>query len=133
VLGSASFEETASEGVAFVLDLMERKLAEAALRESEEQWRAVVQNYRVMYFIVDVDATIISVNPFGGEQLGYAVHELIERPVHNVFHEADRETVRRNVAICLKWPGQALSWELRNVRKKWRGDRGSRDRQSRRY
>jgi PAS domain S-box-containing protein len=39
LLGAASFEETANQGVAFVLDLTERKRAEAEMRESERRYR----------------------------------------------------------------------------------------------
>src|SRR6202011_1821987 len=117
LLGAVPFEEGGNEGVAFVLDLTERKRAEETLRESEEQWKAVFENNPVMYFMVDAAGIIISVNPFGAEQLGYRVDELIGWPVRNVFHEADREAVQRNAGICFERPAQALRWELRKVRK----------------
>ena len=41
LIGSVTFEESATEGVAFVLDLTERKRAEAEARESERRYRAV--------------------------------------------------------------------------------------------
>jgi PAS domain S-box-containing protein len=97
--------------------ITDRKRAEAALRESEEQWKAVFANNPIMYFMVDATGTIISVNPFGAEQLGYSADELIGRPVRSVFHEADREAVQRNAAVCFEQLGQALSWELRKIRK----------------
>ncbi|HTO66569.1 MAG TPA: PAS domain S-box protein [Bradyrhizobium sp.] len=117
LVGAAQTDDAAEEGVAFVLDLTEQKQTEAALRESEEQWKAVFENNPVMYFMVDEAGTIISVNPFGAEQLGYRVDELVGRPVQSVFHQADRGAVQRNAAICFERPGQALSWELRKVRK----------------
>ncbi len=104
-------------GLALARDITERRRAEEALRESEEQWRAVFENNPTMYFIVDAAGTILSVNPYGAEKLGYTVNELVGSPVLNVFYEADREAVRRNVAVCLEELGRAMSWELRKVRK----------------
>ncbi len=98
-------------------DITEQQRAEVALRESEEQWRAVFENNPTMYFMVDANGTILSVNPFGAEQLGYALGELIGRPVFDVFHEDDRQSVQRAVAACLEQMGPAKRWESRKVRK----------------
>ncbi|MEX2742672.1 PAS domain S-box protein [Rhizobium mongolense] len=100
-----------------IQDVTERKRVEEALRDSEEQWRAVFENNPTMYFMVDASGTVVSVNPFGAEQLGYTVDELIDRPVQDIFHEADRETVQRHAAACLEHLGRAMSWELRKIRK----------------
>jgi PAS domain S-box-containing protein len=80
-------------------------------------WRAVFENNPTMYFMLDAAGTIVSVNPFGAEQLGYTVDELIGCPVQNVFHEADRDAVRRNVACCFEQLGRTMSWEFRKLRK----------------
>lgn len=45
---------------------------------------------------------VMTANPFGAEQLGYTVNELVGQPVLNVFYQPDREAVQRHVAICLK-------------------------------
>ncbi len=100
-----------------IQDITERKRAEEALRDSEEQWRAVFENNPTMYFMVDATGTIVSVNPFGAEQLGYTVDELVGRPVKDIFHEADRDAVQRHAAACLSHLGEAISWELRKIRK----------------
>jgi PAS domain S-box-containing protein len=96
---------------------VEREQAEAKLRSSEEQWRDVFENNPTMYFMVDAAGAIMAVNPFGAEQLGYDVDELVGQSVLNVFRVSDRDEVQRNVAECLKQLGRARSWEARKVRK----------------
>jgi PAS domain S-box-containing protein len=117
LIGSAIFEKGGNQGVSFVLDLTDRKLAEHALRASEERWKAVFESNPTMYFMVDETGTIVSVNPFGAEQLDYVVDELIGRPVHEIFHEEDREAVQSNAALCFEQLGQPKTWELRKIRK----------------
>ena len=88
-----------------------------ALRRSEDRWKNAFENNPTMYFMVDPAGTIVSVNPFGAEQLGYTVDELVGQSVLKVFHEPDREAAREHVAGCLAQIGQSRSWELRKVRK----------------
>jgi len=88
-----------------------------ALRESEAQWREVFEHNPVMYFMVDADGTVLSVNTFGAVQLGYSVNELLGQSVLKVFFEEDRDLVRNSVAVCLNNIGQTHSWEIRKVRK----------------
>jgi PAS domain S-box-containing protein len=100
-----------------VMDVTAAKQAEEALRLSEEQWRDVFENNPIMYFMVDAAGKIMAVNPFGAEQLGYRVDELLGQPVLKVFYGADREAVRTNLAVCLEQLGRGSSWEFRSVRK----------------
>ncbi len=99
----------------------------SALQASEERWKAVFENTPTMYFMVDQSGIILSVNPFGAEQLGYRVEELVGTPVLDVFHEADREAVQRHVSTCLTHVGQPMLWEFRKVRKDGRIILGARD------
>ncbi len=100
-----------------VMDETAAKQAEEALRLSEEQWRDVFENNPIMYFMVDAAGKIMAVNPFGAEQLGYRVDELLSQPVINVFFGADREAVKANLAVCLEQLGRGTRWEFRSVRK----------------
>ena len=94
----------------------ERRAIEA-LRESETQWKEVFEHNPVMYFMVDANGIVLSVNTFGAAQLGYLVSELHGQSVLKVFFEADRDAVQQSVEICLANIGQTHSWEIRKVRK----------------
>lgn len=98
-------------------DISERKRAELADREVQELWRVAFEANPTMYFIVDEDGLIVSVNGFGAQQLGYGVSELVGQPVLGVFCEPDRAFVQRNADSCFSHPGRPLRWEARKVRK----------------
>lgn len=125
VVAHASSQEAGKiEFVGAVMDVTEQHQARADLRraldeirQSEEQWRDVFENNPTMYFMVDGTGSIVAVNPFGAEHLGYRVEELVGRPLLSVFHEADRDAVQRHVAVCFGRLGRTRSWEARKVRK----------------
>lgn len=105
------------EFVGAVMDQTAAKQAEEALRLSEQQWRDVFENNPTMYFMVDAHGTIIAVNPFGAEQLGYKVDELVGQPVLKLFFDADRAGAQSHLDQCLQQLGRSMNWELRKVRK----------------
>ena len=88
-----------------------------ALRESKTQWKEVFEHNPVMYFMVDANGIVLSVNTFGAAQLGYLVTELHGQSALRVFFETDRDTVKKRVELCLANIGQTRSWEIRKVRK----------------
>ena len=105
------------EFVGAMMDETAAKKAEEALRLSEEQWQDVFENNPIMYFMVDAAGKVMAVNPFGAEQLGYRVDELVGQPVFSFFHESDCAEVQTNFALCLEQLGRGQSWEFRCVRK----------------
>ena len=98
-------------------DISERRQAEQAREELEEQWRAAFDSNPTMYFIVDSAGAIVTVNTFGAEQLGYKVDELVGRPVLDVFYEPDKEAVQKHAQDCFAQPGGMMRWEARKIRK----------------
>jgi PAS domain S-box-containing protein len=98
-------------------DITTKKEVEAALAESERKYRVLFDDNPSMYFMVNAEGTVLSVNRFGASRLGYRPDELIGRSVFGVFHEQDREAARDNLDACLSNPGQMMSWELRKIRK----------------
>jgi PAS domain S-box-containing protein len=106
-----------AEVMAMVRNITERQRVEDALRHREEQYRFLFDDNPSMYFTVDVNGVILSVNRFGAEQLGYQVGELLGQSVLEVFYGEDRLTVQQHLAACLQQPRQIFHWELRKVRK----------------
>ena len=98
-------------------NITDRKRAEMALRESQERYRSLYEDNPSMYFTVDPDGTVLSVNRFGCEQLGYTAQELIGQSVLQVFYGEDKDAAVSSVALCVKNPGQMFHWELRKVHK----------------
>jgi PAS domain S-box-containing protein len=91
---------------------------EASLRDSEQRYRILFEENPAMYFTVDPGGRVLSVNPFGAQQLGYGASELIGRSVLDVFHPDDAAAVQRQLAACVADPGRTFSWELRKVHRR---------------
>jgi PAS domain S-box-containing protein len=89
----------------------------SARESSLEIYRVLYEDVPSMYFTVDAEGTVLSVNRFGAEQLGYPAAELIGQAVTGVFHPDDRTAVIEQLALCCRNPGDAFEWELRKLRR----------------
>jgi PAS domain S-box-containing protein len=96
---------------------LERKRAQEALQESEERYRVLYEDNPSMYFTVAQNGTILSVNQFGAQQLGYSVQELVGQPVIGVFLENDKPLAQQHFNSCLQDSDTLTHWELRKQRK----------------
>ena len=102
---------------AVVRDISAIKQAEQALRASEEKLQSFFHDAPIMYFTLDSDGMVLSVNRSGAEQLGYTMSELVGRSVLNVFLVEDHHNVKAQMAACLASRGMVREWTLRKVRK----------------
>jgi len=72
-----------------IQDITERKVAEAALRESEERFRNVFENAPIGMAIVALDGRTIQVNRALCEMLGYDEDELLGMTIQGITYPAD--------------------------------------------
>jgi PAS domain S-box-containing protein len=90
---------------------------EARTRAISERYRALYENNPAMYFTVEADGAVRSVNRFGAEQLGYGAAELVGRSVLSVCCPDDRDRLQAQLESCLDRPGEVARAEFRTVRK----------------
>ncbi len=76
-------------------EVIERKRAEQALRESEEKLRTIFERAKDAILITQ-DDTIVFSNPKASAFSGYSDEELGQRPFLDFIHPDDRELVARN-------------------------------------
>ena len=93
------------------------KWAEDMLSASEERYRALYDENPSMYFTINREGKILSVNQFGAERLGFSTHELIGQTMLNFIHEADRKEALNRIKYCFENQGVLVQWEFRKIHK----------------
>ena len=73
------------------IDITDRKLAENALRMSEEKYRSVVQSVREVIFTTDDAGVFTFLNPFWHDLTGYDIKSGVGKPLFSYFHPEDKK------------------------------------------
>src|SRR5262249_26579788 len=89
LIGGALFEESRSEGVAFVLDLTERKRTEEALRESELRLRSVIDGIPGLVAVLAPNGDVEAVNRQILEYCGQSLEEFKNWGTNGTVHPED--------------------------------------------
>jgi diguanylate cyclase (GGDEF)-like protein/PAS domain S-box-containing protein len=97
----------------FGYDVTDREAAEAALRTSEERFRALVQNATDVITILDAAAMVCYESPAIERVLGYAPEELIGTDPFALIHPDDVAAVRGLFEESLRRPGVNIPAEFR--------------------
>src|SRR5216117_2233368 len=87
-------------------DVTERRTAEAALRESEERYRTLVEGVRDIIFALSPEGTIASLNPAFETITGWRREEWVGRPFERLVHPED-------LPLALELLGRVVRGELR--------------------
>ena len=103
-------------------DVTPRKAAEDAVRQSEEQFRGLIQNASDMIGIIDSDMAIVYESPAIEVSLGYKPEDLVGKSAEVVLHPEEIEGIRQFVAELMEHPGQHLPllFRCRHIDGSWR-------------
>ncbi len=96
---------------------LERKRAQEALQESQDRYRELYDQTPLMYFTVDANLRVLSVNQFGANLLGYSTHDLVGQDVLTVVDPEDHEYFRQELQKSLKDIDRTRGSEFRKVTK----------------
>jgi len=83
--------------VAFIIatgiDVTLQREAEATLRESEARYRQLIEGSLGMVFTHAEDGTLISLNRYGAESLGYSIDEMVGKPLADFVPDDEVDAV----------------------------------------
>jgi len=92
-----------------VHDISERKRTEEVLRESEERYRAVMEQSADGIYLVDVETKrLLEANPAFAQMLAYTTEEIVELSVYD-FVAADRRDIDQRFQNILSMEGSVAS------------------------
>jgi len=94
-------------------DVTELKRIELALADSEARLNILYNKTPSMFFTIDRDFIIDSVNVFGANKLGYDVDTLIGSNIFMLYSEDDKELARERFLRCFEQSQELHEWEIR--------------------
>jgi|GEM_PF-1342280 len=92
-------------------DITDRKLADEALRASEEKYRAMMENMRDIVYSISLDGTVTFITP-NIDALGYAMGDVIGHNLSEFVHPDDLGPVLQDVDLAVR-TGESFPTNLR--------------------
>ncbi|MBI4964285.1 MAG: PAS domain S-box protein [Desulfomonile tiedjei] len=98
-------------------DVTDRKIAEEALRESEERYRAVFNNAAAGINLSDREGRFLQVNSKSASMFGYTREELLRMSFFDITHPEDADVSRKHLLELVHGKKDFYGLEKRYVRK----------------
>jgi PAS domain S-box-containing protein len=108
-----ALERAIRHALALHAEEWQRWQAEAALRASEERFRALVENSSDALLLIDVEGRITYLSPSSERHLGWAPEQLVGRSILDFLHTEDRDLVGARLVETLGHPGTPISAQVR--------------------
>ena len=110
-------ETTPYAAVVSFIDITKRKQIGAALRESEERFRATFEQAAVGITHAELDGSFVRVNQKFCDIVGYTREEILQRTLQDITHPDDRAVDRKYLRSLLMGDIETYSLEKRYLRK----------------
>jgi PAS domain S-box-containing protein len=91
----------------------QRRQAEAALRASEERFRALVENSSDALLLVDAEGRVTYISPSSSRHLGWGSDEMLGQSIFDFLHPDDRDAMSMKLAEVLRSPGKPVTQDIR--------------------
>src|SRR5207244_4362838 len=91
----------------------QRRQAEAAVRRSEERFRALVEHSSDALILLDGDGRVTYVSASSQRHLGWTAADMLGRSIFDFLHSDDRELAGARIADAVQRPGATITQELR--------------------
>jgi PAS domain S-box-containing protein len=108
-----ALEGTIRHALALHAEERQRWHAEAALRASEERFRALVENSSDALLLIDAEGRVTYLSPSSVRHLGWKPEQMIGRSIFDFLHPEDRELVGARMAETVDNPGKSIVVEVR--------------------
>lgn len=92
-------------------DITESKIAEQALRRSEERYRLVAETASDAIITIDEDSKILYVNAAAERIFGHKIEEMVGHSLTKLMPESLRESHRKGITHYLKTGKRRISWK----------------------